>query len=83
MMFIMAVVTRKCSNGRVDGCVGGGVLTLGDVEIEEVGVEKRLQRSSRNGNRINVAVEVIPVDPVHDVECSVSAEEHESERGDV
>jgi hypothetical protein len=47
--------------------------TFGDVEVEEVGVEQRLQRAGGNSDGVNVAVQVVSVYPVADVERSVPA----------
>jgi len=44
---------------------------LCDVEIEEVTVENGLDDSSHNGDRVDVALIVISVDPVQNVKCSV------------
>ncbi len=49
-------------------------LTLRDVEIEEVAVEYRLHTSRNNSYQVEEAFEVVAVDPVEDVKCSVRAE---------
>lgn len=57
--------------------------TLGNVEVEKVGKKHGLHNAGSNGNGIKVALSVVPVDPVQDVEASVETEGKEIVRGDV
>ena len=49
------------------------MLTLGDVEIEEVAVEDGLHTSGHDGDQIKEALRVVAVDPVEDVQSPVQA----------
>jgi len=45
-----------------------------DIEIEEVAVEDSLDAPSHDGDDVVESLEVVPVDPVGDVESAVGAE---------
>lgn len=57
-------------------------LTFGDVEVEEVQIEKGLHTACNDGNDVIEAFVVVPPHPVNNVECSVGAQSKEVVGGD-
>ena len=56
--------------------------TFGDVEVEEVAVEDRLDQACHDGDEVEEALEVEAPDPVDEVQGSVEAQEEQVVGGD-
>lgn len=48
--------------------------TFGDVEVEEVAVEDRLDQACHDGDEVEEALEVVAPDPVEEIERAVDAQ---------
>ena len=48
--------------------------TFGDVEVEEITIENRLNNSSNDGNPIDETFGVVTIDPVENVEKSIDSQ---------
>ena len=57
-------------------------LTFSDVQIEKVAIQYRLHTASHDGNQVKETLKVEAVDPVDDVESSVSTKGKEIMAGD-
>lgn len=49
-------------------------LTSGDVEIEEIAVEYRLNDARNDGNPVEVTLHIVTIDPIENIEESVDAQ---------
>ena len=50
------------------------VTTFGNVQVEEVTVEDRLDTAGDDGDQVEEALEVVAIDPVEEVEGAVDSE---------
>ena len=56
--------------------------TFGDVEVEEIAVEDRLDQAGHDGNEVKEALEVVAPDPVEEIERAVHAQCEQVVAGD-
>merc|ERR1712188_24193 len=47
---------------------------VGNIEEEEVAVQRCLDQASIYGNGVKVTLHIVPVDPVEDIECPVGTQ---------
>lgn len=48
--------------------------TFGDVEVEEIAVEDRLDQACHDGDEVKEALKVVAPNPVEEIECAVDAQ---------
>ena len=76
---------RRCSQGPQEGGrelekvwapfpTASPPATFGDVEVEEVTVEDRLDQACHDGDEVKEALEVVAPDPVEEIERAVDAQ---------